>query len=294
MDPLAVHDVRRFNRLVAQRMGALHDHFLGRARPLGEARTLWEVGPDGIEVRTLRARLGLDSGYLSRMLRSLEQQGLVTVAASSADRRVRRVMLTAAGCAEWAELDRRSDEVAWSFLAPLSDQQRARLIAAMNEVERLLRASLVRFTIEDPTTADARWCITQYVAELNTRFQAGFDPALSISADAHELTPPRGVLVIARVQQQPVGCGALKLHANAPAELKRMWVAPEARGLGVGRRLLQELERHARTMGVAVLRLETNRALPEAIALYRSAGYHEVAAFNTEPYAHHWFEKHLA
>jgi DNA-binding MarR family transcriptional regulator/GNAT superfamily N-acetyltransferase len=294
MDSLAVEHVRHFNRMVAQRIGALDDRFLGRARPMGEARTLWEVGPEGIEVRVLRTRLGLDSGYTSRMLRSLEQQGLVSVAACPDDRRVRRVSLTEAGRAEWAELDRRSDEVAQSFLQPLSDHQRARLVGAMTEVERLLRASMVCFALENPTTADARWCIEQYFAELNARFDAGFDPSRSISADAHELTPPAGALVIARLQQQPIGCGALKFHPSAPAEVKRMWVAPEARGLGIGRRLLQELEQHARSMGVAVLRLETNHALTEAITLYRNAGYREVDAFNTEPYAHHWFEKHVS
>ena len=294
MDTPSIRHVRRFNRTVAERTGALNDHFLGRGRPMGEARTLSEVGPDGVEVRALRARLDLDSGYASRVLRSLERQGLVTVDTSPEDRRVRRVRLTADGRAEWAELDRRSDDIARGFLEPLSERQRARLVAAMGEVERLLRASLVRVAIEDPTSADARWCIAQYFAELDARFEAGFDPALSLPADARELTPPSGALLIARVRRQPVGCGALKLRRDAPAELKRMWVAPEARGLGIGRRLLQALERHAREAGAAVLRLETNRALREAIALYRSTGYREVVAFNDEPYAHHWFEKHLS
>ena len=156
-----------------------------------------------------------------------------------------------------------------------------------------MMAPMVSFAVEDPTTADARWCIEQYFAELNARFDAGFDPALSISADAHELVPPAGTLIIARQDGQPVGCGALKFHGDAPAELKRMWVASAARGLGVGRRLLQELERHARDAGVTVLRLETNHSLTEAIALYRRSGYVEVERFNDEPYAHHWFEKRL-
>lgn len=167
-------------------------------------------------------------------------------------------------------------------------------VEAMTEVERLQQASMVRFAIEDPTTPDARWCFEQYFAELDSRFDAGFDPALSISADAHELTPPIGALLIARLRDRPVGCGALKFHGDAPAELKRMWIDAAARGLGVGRRLLQELERHARDAGVAVLRLETNHALTEAIALYRRSGYVEVDAFNDEPYAHHWFEKRLS
>ncbi len=294
MDAAAVPRVRSFNRTVAERIGALSDAFLGRGRPMGESRTLWEIGLDGTEVRELRARLGLDSGYASRVLRSLERQGLITVESSPGDGRGRYVRLTDAGRTERAELDRRSDEVDWSFLEPLHAGQRARLVAAMTEVERLLRASMVMLAIEDPTTADARWCIEQYFSELNARFEAGFDPSQSISAAAHELVPPAGALLIARLRERPIGCGALRFHPGAPAELKRMWVAPEARGLGLGRRLLLELERHARDAGAGVVRLETNRALKEAIQLYRSSGYREVAAFNDEPYAHHWFEKQLS
>ncbi len=152
----------------------------------------------------------------------------------------------------------------------------------------------VSVTVEDPNTPDARWCIDQYFAELDARFDAGFDPALSISAEADELTPPAGALLIARLDGRAVGCGALKFHPEAPAELKRMWVAPNARGLGLGRRLLEELEDHARKAGAKAVRLETNRSLTEAIQLYRSTGYREVGAFNSEPYAHHWFEKNLA
>jgi DNA-binding MarR family transcriptional regulator/GNAT superfamily N-acetyltransferase len=293
MQESAIQQVRSFNRTVTEGIGALDDRFLGRARSLGEARVLWEIGSRGAEVRALRVRLGLDSGYVSRVLRSLEKQGLVLVSTIVGDRRVRRACLTEAGLAERAELDRRSDALAEHFLEPLSDRQRGMLIAAMGEVERLLQASMVRFAIENPATADARWCFEQYFAELDRRFAAGFDPAFSISADAHELTPPAGALVIARLRGQPAGCGALKFHGDAPAELKRMWIAPAARGLGVGRRLLGELERHAREAGAAVVRLETNRALSEAIALYRQSGYVAVDAFNSEPYAHHWFEKRL-
>ena len=105
-----VGQVRRFNRTVTQRVGALSDEFLARDRPLGQARLLWEIGPDGCDVRRLRSRLDLDSGYLSRLLRSLEHDGLVTVEPSEADGRVRTVRLTRHGLAERAELDRRSDD----------------------------------------------------------------------------------------------------------------------------------------------------------------------------------------
>lgn len=290
----AIQQVRSFNRAVAESIGALDNRFLGRSRPMGESRLLWEIGPNGIEIRVLRARLGLDSGYVSRVLRSLERQGLTRVRVSRGDRRVRMACLTKKGRVERSELDRRSDALALRILEPLNEGHRKTLVSAMTQVERLLRACMVRFAIEDPTSADALWCLEQYFAELDARFDAGFDPVRSIPADAHELTPPSGLMLIARLREQPVGCGALKVHRDAPAELKRMWIAPAVRGIGLGRRLLDELERRAREAGVSVLRLETNRSLSEAIALYRQAGYVEVERFNDEPYAHHWFEKRLS
>src|SRR3954452_16087075 len=129
MDELMVARVRRFNRAVAQRVGALDDRFLARDRPMAAARVLWEIGREGCEVRALRSRLGLDSGHASRLLRSLEADGVIRVLPSAADGRVRRAVLTAAGVAEWEQLDRRSDELAMSFLTPLSARQRDRLVA---------------------------------------------------------------------------------------------------------------------------------------------------------------------
>jgi DNA-binding MarR family transcriptional regulator/ribosomal protein S18 acetylase RimI-like enzyme len=285
--------VRSFNRLVTERVGALNDHYLTRDRPLGEARLLWEIGPDGCDVRLLRSRLGLDSGYVSRLLRSLESSGLVVVEPSAQDRRVRTARLTPAGTAERELLDERSQELARSFLEPLSGSRRERLVAAMHEVELLLTAGLVEVTVADPSEPAAEHCLREYFAELGRRFDAGFDPASSISAAHHELRPPAGLFLVASLRREPVGCGALKFHDGEPAELKRMWVADSVRGLGIGRRLLGELERRAAAAGARVVRLETNNALTEAIALYRSSGYREVEAFNSDPYAHHWFEKQL-
>ena len=288
-----VAQVRRFNRIVTQRVGALNDRFLARDRSLGEARLLWEIGAEGRDVRSLRAQLDLDSGYVSRLLRALEAAGLVTVRAKESDKRVRIARLTAAGSADRAVLDRRSDELATSLLAPLNTHQRDRLVAAMADVERLLTASMVEVAPVDPSHPHARYCVHEYFAELNRRFATGFDPALSIPADDHELLPPAGLFLVASLQGDPIGCGALKFHDNEPVELKRMWVAESARGLGIGRRLLSELEDRAAENGASAVRLETNKTLTEAIALYRSGGYTEVAPFNDEPYAHHWFEKEL-
>ncbi len=288
-----VGQVRRFNRTVTQRIGALNDAYLSSGRRLGQARVLWEIGPDGADVRVLRSRLDLDSGYLSRLLRSLEADGLAVVEPSQTDGRVRTVRLTGAGMAERAVLDRRSDELATSILTPLSARQRTRLVAAMTEVQRLLLASAVEVVGCDPRHAHARFCFEAYFSELSRRFEGGFDPAGSISADDDELTLPAGLLLVAILHGDPVGCGALKFHPGAPAEIKRMWVAQAVRGLGLGSRLLADLEARAAAAGARTVRLETNRALDEAIGLYRGAGYREVAAFNDERYADHWFEKTL-
>jgi GNAT superfamily N-acetyltransferase len=294
MDGHMVAQVRSFNRTVTQRIGALNDRFLARDRPLGQARLLWEIGPDGSDIRLLRSRLDLDSGYLSRLLRALESDGLIAVGRNDADGRVRTARLTDRGAAERALLDQRSDDAATALLEPLTDRQRARLVTAMAEVEGLMVAAAVHIAPSDPRHPDARSCLRAYFDELARRFDGGFDPARSISADDRELTPPAGLLLVATLYGGPVGCGALKFHDDAPTEIKRMWVTPTARGLGLGRRLLAELETYAGARGAHAVRLETNQTLDEAIALYRSAGYREVRPFNDEPYAHHWFEKNLS
>ena len=293
MSGATIEQVRSFNRTVTQRIGVLQDEYLARGRPLGASRVLWEVGKAPVDVRALRARLDLDSGYLSRLLRALEGEGLVAVEPGATDRRVRTVRLTDAGRAERAVLDRESDALAESLLAPLGDGQRERLVEAMAVVERLLTAGLVAIAVEDPRGAAARFCLDAYAAELDATFEGGFDTARSRPVDPAELTPPRGLLLVARLHSEPIACGALKLPPGEPAEIKRLWVAPGARRLGVARRVLAELEAQAREAGADVVRLDTNRALRAATTLYRSSGYTEVPAFNDEPYAHHWFEKRL-
>jgi DNA-binding MarR family transcriptional regulator/GNAT superfamily N-acetyltransferase len=293
MEAEHVSQVRRFNRLVTQRIGALDEHFLGRDRSLGESRVLFEIGPRGADLRDLRDRLGLDSGYLSRLVRSLTDRGLIRVRPLPEDRRVRRAELTPAGIAEHEELNRLSDQVAVSLLEPLSESQRSRLLAAMAEMESLLRVVGVRIEAVHPTEPSARWCLSQYFAELRRRFEHGFDPGVALPIDDEELVAPRGVFLVASIDGEPVACGCVKTVAPRVGYLKRMWVADTARGLGLGRRMLGALEDHARALGMRRLQLETNRTLSEAIALYRSSGYSEVPPFNDEPYAHHWFEKEI-
>ncbi len=226
MDSQSIHRVRSFNRAVTQAAGALDLSYLERGRPLGEARVLFEIGPEGADARSLRARLGLNSGYLSRLLRALESQGLVTVGPDASDARRRRARLTREGRAELAAYEALSDRLAASLIAPLDETRRARLVAAMGEVERLLDAAAVVIAVEPPATADARLCLESYFRELAERFDGGYDPASDLSAPAEDLTPPSGLFVVARRKGEAIGCGALKRIDAEVGEIKRVWTAP--------------------------------------------------------------------
>jgi DNA-binding MarR family transcriptional regulator/GNAT superfamily N-acetyltransferase len=289
-----VAQVRSFNRTVTQRVGALSDDFLSRSRPLALSRLLWEIGTEGGEVVMLRSRLGVDSGQMSRMLRALESDGLIGVTASHADARVRLVRLTEKGLAELGVIEERSDELAASILDPLDEVQRAELVRAMRTVERLIATSLVELRQVDPAAPDAQRCLRAYVAELNRRApDRGFDPSRGSTAEPHEVRPPNGAFVVVYLCGEAIGCGAVKHHPGGVTDIKRMWVAESARGLGLGRRLLEHLEGIARERGSHEARLETGDVLGEAIALYESAGYDEVPPFNDEPFADRWFAKRL-
>ena len=291
VDQPLIDQVRSFNRVVTRRIGVLNDQYLRRNRPLGQDRVLWEIGAEGCEIRALRARLGLDAGHTSRLLRALEASNLIAVKPSETDRRVRIARLTKAGQDERALLERRSDDLAASILAPLTDAQRHELTTAMRTVKRLMTTPEIRTA--NPAGTDAQRCINAYCAELNRRSNVPYDPSKGVPAEPHEMTAPAGLFLVAYMNGEAVGCGGVKHHPGAPSEIKRMWVDEPARGLGIARRLLKDLEEDAKRTGATSTRLETNAALSEAIAMYRSAGYVEVPAFNDEPFAHHWFEKAL-
>ena len=211
----------------------------------------------------------------------------------AADGRTTRLALTAAGAAERRDLDRRSDALAASVLAPLDAGQRERLLRAQVEVRRLLAVSMVAVEDADPAGADARWCLQRYFEELGERFRSGFDPERTLPADAADLVAPDGAFVLARIRGQPAGCGALKRLDGETGELLRMWVDDAHRGLGIGARILDALEARAAAQGRRRLRLYTNGALAEAQALYRSRGYGEIGRYNEDPYAERFFEKRL-
>ncbi len=290
MDSTAV--LRRFNRSYTQRIGALDESFLGLGLPLGSARLLFEVGiEEAPTVQRLRARLGLDSGYLSRLLRSLEERDLVAVEPDPADRRRRLVRLTARGRRTRRRLDDRSEELAARLVESLSERQRARLSEALATADLLVRAATVRLETVDPTDPDARTAVDRYFAEIDRRFDTGFDPGPGDDPDLYR--PPRGTFVVARSDGDPIACGALQPLDGGTAEIKRMWVHDDWRGAGLGARMLRRLQDDARAAGYDVVRLDTNSALTEAIAMYERAGYRAIGRYNDNPYARAWFEKAL-
>jgi DNA-binding MarR family transcriptional regulator/GNAT superfamily N-acetyltransferase len=286
--------LRRFNRTYTQRIGALDESFLGTGRPLGPSRLLFEIGSGdgaGATVRELRDRLGLDSGYLSRLLRALETDDLVVVRPDQDDRRRRRVTLSRRGRTAWRRLDDRSEELAQALVAPLSERQRARLTEALATADRLVRAATVRLEETAPTDPRAVAAMAAYFAEIGERF--GFEPGDAWQHDAASMAAPDGFFVVATSDGEPVACGGVQRLPDGAAEVKRMWVHDDWRGAGLGARLLRQLEDLARARGHAVVRLDTNDTLVEAIAMYERAGYRSIERYNDNEWARCWFEKQL-
>ena len=279
-----IERVRSFNRFVTRQVGAVSDRYFGRL-PLGEARVLYEIRSAGrASPRDIRARLGLDSGYLARVIASLRRRGYIEERPNPADRRTKRLHLTRAGRAEMRRLDREANALAAATLEPLSDEQRERLLRAEGEVSRLLALSMITLAVEDPGSADARWCLDHYYAELDERFPEGF---------VHPGPETPDVFVVARLGGQPAGCGALKTLEPDIGEIARVWVDSPHRGLGLGERILAALEEQAVALGHGRVRLDTHRSLDAAKAMYRKNGYVEISRYNDNPYAGHWFEKVL-
>jgi ribosomal protein S18 acetylase RimI-like enzyme len=151
----------------------------------------------------------------------------------------------------------------------------------------------VRFSVVDARSDEARWAMTQYFRELEARFTDGFDSSTAFDEAAAGLNPPNGVFVVATQSDELVGCGAIQFLDSDRAEIKRMWVNPQRRGLGLGRRLLAHLESEIRASGRSTVVLDTNQSLTEAIAMYRSCGYEPIERYNDNPYAQLWFGKRL-
>ncbi|WP_027232730.1 bifunctional helix-turn-helix transcriptional regulator/GNAT family N-acetyltransferase [Phyllobacterium sp. UNC302MFCol5.2] len=286
-----VFRVRRFNRAVTAEVGALDTSFLGRGRPLGAARVLNLIGQGQSDVAAIRDDLDLDSGLMSRLLRSLEEEGLIETVSNPQDARRRIARLTETGSSEFQAYEALSNAQATAFLARHSQPEE--LLRAMDIVASALRRSHIAVEEKDPRNADASYCLGEYYAELGRRFEKGFDVSLSRDPDAGDMIRPRGVFLVATSDSLPIGCVGLKGSGGDVAEIKRLWVAPSARGLGLAKRLMAAAENCARELSIEVLRLDTNSALTEAQQLYRRTGWTEIARFNDDPYPDTFFEKRL-
>ncbi|HWJ80626.1 MAG TPA: helix-turn-helix domain-containing GNAT family N-acetyltransferase [Nocardioides sp.] len=285
--------LRRFNRTYTQRIGVLDESFLGTGRPLAVSRLLFEIGarPDGTTVRDLRERLDLDSGHLSRMLRRLEQDDLVTTEPDPADQRRRVVRLTPAGAAARRELDDRSEELASRLVAPLTDRQRERLADALATADLLVRAATIRLREVPPGDPAGRVALGRYLAEIDERFPTGYHPG-----DGPVGEETGSTYVVATSDGEPVAYGGIRPAFDATtAEIKRMWVHPDWRGAGLGSRMLRHLEDLAREHGSTRVVLDTNGVLTEAIAMYERAGYEQIDRYpGSDPHATHFFGRSLA
>lgn len=284
--------IRNFSRCVAVEVGALEDTFLNRGRPLGSARVLNAIGLGYEHVADLRAFLKLDTGLLSRLLRGLEAEGLIETRPSSTDRRSRITSLTAKGALEFDVYETLSNERAATILA--RHKEAHRLLDAMDVVTIALSREEILFEETDYASDIATQCLSAFAAELSERLNLRFDLKKSGDPELSQMQRPHGTFVVARLGDMPVGCVGVKGNGTALAEVKRMWIAPAARGLGLARRLMMTAEDAARGLGIDTLRLDTNSTLFEAVSLYRNMGWTEIARFNDDPYPDVFFEKNLS
>ena len=151
----------------------------------------------------------------------------------------------------------------------------------------------VQFDVVDAGSRDAKEAMAAYFVELDERFRTGFDLDAGGAAEVDGMRPPDGAFVLVRSDHAPVGCGGVQRIDDRTGEIKRMWIHPDWRGAGLGRRLLAELEAVARKLGRHRVVLDTNEVLVEAIAMYGRAGYRAIERYSDNPYAHHWFAKDL-
>lgn len=288
----AIARLRRFNRAVTREVGALDTSFLGRGRPLGAARVLQLVRPEGTDVALIRDRLALDSGLMSRFLRALEREGLIETATDPADRRRRIARLTPAGEAEMTAYDAIGHDRAARLIARAGARS-AEVVAAMDLIASLLNRDQVEIRPADPDSPEALFCLQSYFDELAARV-AIVKPGMFSLPDpgADSYRPPQGRFLVAWSDDLPVGCVSLRPLDARTAEVKRLWVHDSARGQGLARRLMAAIEDEARAMGHRTLKLDTNSALSEAIALYRGSGWTDIAPYTGTP-ADTWMGKTL-
>jgi DNA-binding MarR family transcriptional regulator/GNAT superfamily N-acetyltransferase len=284
--------LRRFNRIVTREIGVLDTSYLGRGRPLGAARVLQLVTPSGTDLADIRRILDLDTGLLSRLLRSLEEEGLIKVETHADDRRRRVATLTPEGEAEWRAYEALGYARATQVLTRAGSRA-PEVVAAMDLIASVMLRDQVTIRNADPDDPAANYLVGSYFRYLLESFPWLSAEMFSLPlSDAPKLRPPHGAFLIAWSDDMPVGCASFRPLEPGIAEVKRLWVEPMARGQGLARKLMQAIESRAREMGFSRLKLDTNSALVEAIALYRATGWTDTAPYTGLP-ADTWLTKPL-
>ncbi len=289
-----IEAVRGFNRFITRHVGALNEGLLDSEFSLTECRILYELADrPGLTASDLGRDLGLDAGYLSRTLRGFRERGLVEAAVSEGDGRRQELTLTEAGGRAFAPLNRRSrDEVA-GVLAPLAEAEQVRLLAAMRTIESLLGAPAPapRTVVLRPhRPGDIGWIIHRH-ADLYAR-EHGWDgtfEALVAEIGAcfiRSFDPTRERCWIAEVDGAPVGSVLVVRQDDATAKLRLLYVEPATRGLGIGRRLVDEAIVYARSAGYRRMMLWTNDILTVARRIYETSGFKLVETERHHSFGH--------
>ena len=285
--------VRRFNRFYTRQIGVLREHLLDSKFSLTEVRILYELAHrTGLTTADLVNELGLNAGYLSRVIAGFENRGLIKKTRSKTDARASLLALTHQGRAGFDPLDKASHQEVATMLEQLTQAEQQQLVDAMHQIEGLLGQPSKTYLLREPQAGDMGWVIHRHgalyareygwntdfealVAEVVAQYIRNFDPAWERSW-------------IAEKNGAVVGSVFLVRHTADIAKLRLLYVEPGARGLGIGKRLVDECIRHARQLGYRKLVLWTNSILIGARRIYQNAGFKLV---EEEP--HHSFGKDL-
>lgn len=284
--------VRAFNRAYTKKLGVLDQHLLKSPYSLSEARVLYELAhKDELAAKEIGSELGLDPGYLSRIVQNFDEKGLITRKPLPSDRRQYQLSLTAKGRQAFARLDHSSHDEIAAMLAALSDDDRRRLTEAMATIERLLELSPDRhapFFLRSHRVGDIGWVISRHGAAYAQEYgwDIGFEALVAeIAAQfIKSYDPAREHCWIAEAAGEPVGSIFLVKGSDDVAKLRLLLVEKKARGLGVGRALVEQCIRFARAAGYKKITLWTQSILVAARGIYQRAGF---VLVKSEP--HHSF-----